>query len=35
MLDVETILGEIRNKIHPKNDYVSSLQLKSDIKEAI
>ena len=35
VLDAETILSEIRNKIHPKKDYDSPLLLKSDIKEAI
>ena len=35
VLDAETILSEIRNKIHPKKDYDSPLLLKSDIKETI
>ena len=34
VLDAETILSEIRNKIHQNKDYDSHLQLKSDIKEA-
>lgn len=35
ILDARTILGEIRNKMYPKNINKTSLQLKSDIREAI
>ena len=34
-LDARTILGEICNKMYPKNINKTSLQLKSDIREAI
>lgn len=34
-LDARTILGEIHNKMYPKNINKTSLQLKSDIREAI